>query len=308
MEENKFKCMTCKKYYKSYQSLWHHKKRYHENIPTNIPILSPNIPILPTNIPILSPEIDSNTNSDLYIKKTENKTCDYCNKILSSYKNLHRHLKICKLKEKEEEQEKEEKEEMKNEIVELKKMVEELIKNKGKSKTINNTNSHNTNTNTNNGTINNNYITIVPFGKENFVEVTTEKEHLFILKQEGNNVLYKCIEMKHFNEDLPQFHNFIKLNNRTNEAKIYDETVKDFKVVKSNEIIDDVITNAEYDIDDMFNLHQNKINEKQKENVRRVVDKPYSEQTEKHVNKMAYDYRKRVYNTHKKNNTHKSVE
>jgi hypothetical protein len=88
------------------------------------------------------------------------------------------------------------------------------------------------------------------------VELTSEKEHLFIFKQNSNNLLYKCIEMKHFNENLPQFHNYMKTNNRTDEAKIYDENVKDFKIVNNNAIVDEVITNAEFDIDDMFNLHK----------------------------------------------------
>ncbi len=89
MDENKFKCVICSKYYKSYKSLWNHKKRYHSNISSNIPILSP-------DIPIISPQI--NNESIQNIRKIDNKKCDYCNKILSSYKNLHRHRQTCKLK------------------------------------------------------------------------------------------------------------------------------------------------------------------------------------------------------------------
>ena len=287
MEENKFKCNTCNKYYKSYQSLWHHKKRYHSNISSNIPILSP-------DIPIISPQI--NNESIQNIRKIDNKKCDYCNKILSSYKNLHRHRQTCKLKNND-------KEEMKKEIAELREMVAELIKNKS-----NITNNSNT-TNNNNGTINNNYITIVPFGKEKFVEVASEKEHLLILEQNGNNVLYKCIEMKHFNEKYPQYHNYMRTNNRTNEAKIYDDSIKDFKTVKCNEIVDDVIMNAEYDIDDMYNLHKNKINNKQKDNVRRIIDETRTpDYVEEHVNLMAYDNRNKVLETHKKNRKTKSIQ
>ncbi len=292
MEENKFKCNICNKYYKSYQSIWHHKKRYHVKIPT----LDQQIPTLDQHIPT------NNTQSKM--KKTDNTKCIYCNKQFSCYNSMNRHLQKCKLKDNDKE-----KKEMKKEIAELREMVAELIKNK--SNTINNkiTNNNNNNntTNNNNGTINNNYITIVPFGKENFVEVTSEKEHLFILKQNGNDVLYKCIEMKHFNEKLPQFHNYMKTNNRTDEAKIYTETVKDFKIVNNNAIVDDVITNAEYDIDDMYNLHKNKINNKQKDNVRRIVDKPYSAHVEKNVKSMPYDYRNIVMDTHKKNKKIKSI-
>ncbi len=141
MEENKFKCNICNKYYKSYKSLWNHKKKYHEDIPTNIPNISP---LYPQNIPNISPEyphnsINYNSNSQPIIKQTEKRNCDYCNKILSSYKNLHRHLQTCKLKKQEQTTA-----EMKKEISELREMVAELIKNKS------NTN----NNNTNNGTIN----------------------------------------------------------------------------------------------------------------------------------------------------------
>ena len=292
METNKFKCNICNKYYKSYQSLWHHKKRYHINIPTNIPNISP-------HIPNISPQI--NNESLPNIKKIDKRNCDYCNKLLSSYKNLHRHQQTCKLKEND-------KKDMRKEIEDLKKMVADLLN--SKINTTNNITNNNGTINNNNGTINNNYITIVPFGKEKFVEVTNEKEHLFILKQNGNDVLYKCIEMKHFNEKLPQYHNYVKTNNRTDEAKIYDETVKDFKIVNNNEIVDEVITNAEFDIEDMLGLHENKINNKQKDNIKRILDVsiPYSSYVEKTVKAMPYDNRNKVLETHKKNRKTKSIE
>jgi len=304
MAENKFKCDICKKYYKSYQSLWHHKNRYHSNIPSNIPTISPNIPIniptispnIPINIPTISPNIPI-ISSEQNIKKIDKRNCEYCNKILSSYKNLHRHQQTCKFKKQEKENE-----ELKKELIELKKMVAELINTKSNiTNNTNNTNNSNNTTNNNNGTINNNYITIVPFGKENFVEVTTEKEHLFILKQKGNDVIYKCIEMKHFNEKLPQFHNYVKTNNRTDDAKIYDDIVKDFKIVNNNEIVDDVIINAENDLEDMYNLHETKINNKQKDNVNRIIADPYLADIEKKVKTMPYNYRNKVLDTHKKN-------
>jgi hypothetical protein len=41
----------------------------------------------------------------------------------------------------------------------------------------------------------------------------------------------------------------MRTNNRSDESKICDETVKYFKLVNNNELVDNVITNAEYDID-----------------------------------------------------------
>jgi hypothetical protein len=104
MDENKFKCDICKKYYKSYQSLWHHKKRYHTDIPINIPDISPNIPKISPNIPKISPNIP-NISLEKNIKKIDKRDCDYCNKTLSSYKNLHRHQQTCKFKKQEKETE-----------------------------------------------------------------------------------------------------------------------------------------------------------------------------------------------------------
>ena len=287
MDTNKFKCNICNKYYKSYKSLWNHKKIYHDIIPTNNP-----------QIPTFNPQIPT-TNNTLKMKKTDNKICIYCTKEYSSYNSMNRHQQTCKLKDNDKE-----KMEMKKEISELREMVAELIKNKS------NITNNNTTNNNNNGTINNNYITIVPFGKENFVEVTSENEHMFILTQNGNDVLYKCIERKHFNEKYPQFHNYVKTNNRTDEAKIYDDAIKDFKIVNNNQIVDDVISNAENDIEDMYYLHETKINNKQKDNVKRIIDVsiPYSTHVANTVKAMPYDYRNKVLKTHKKNKKINGIE
>jgi hypothetical protein len=283
--EKSLYCETCKKYYKSYQSLWNHKKRFH---PQNILILPQSTSILPQN------------NSFLPQNNSDKLTCRYCDKKYSRQDNLNRHYQTCKLKIEEDirlHKQEEENKQLRKDNDELRKMVEDLLK--IKTSIINSHNTNNTN-NTNNGTINN--ITIVPFGKENFVEVSTEDERLLILKEEGNNVLYKCIEMKHFNEKYPQFHNYMRTNNRTNEAKIYDDKIGDFKTVNKNEIVDDVIMNAEFDIDDMYELHVENINEKHKYNVRRIIDESQTpEYVENHVNQMAYDYRNRIIKTHNKN-------
>ncbi len=317
MEENKFKCVVCNKYYKSYQSLWNHKKKFHINISNIIPIISPNIPnhipIISPNIPITSPDIPT-VLSEKNIKKIDKRNCDYCNKTLSSYKNLHRHQQTCKLKTHEHTKIKEneelkvrikQQEEQILEIVELKKMVADLIN--YKSTITNNTNNgnHSNNTiNTNNGTINNNnnYITIVPFTKENFVEVSTEDEQLLILKQEGHNAIYKCIELKHFNDKYPQFHNFMIPNKRTNDALVYDEDIEDFKLNKKDNAVDDAITYAGFDIEEMFSLHENDINDEQKTNIERIINDttPTPKYIEEHVSSMGYNYRNKVKNTYKR--------
>jgi uncharacterized protein (DUF3084 family) len=84
MEENKFKCSECSKYYKSYQSLWNHKKKFHSILPQNNSISSKSSSIKPQN------------NSIMSLNKL---LCEYCNKIYSRIDNLNRHKKNCKSKE-----------------------------------------------------------------------------------------------------------------------------------------------------------------------------------------------------------------
>ncbi len=87
MDENKFKCNECNKYYKSYQSLWNHKKKFHQQIPT---IHQHNDEIIPTNNP-------QNIHKQK-IKKTEQTECIYCNKQFSCYNSMNRHMQKCKNK------------------------------------------------------------------------------------------------------------------------------------------------------------------------------------------------------------------
>jgi hypothetical protein len=312
MEENKYKCDICKKYYKSYQSLWHHKKRYHTIITQNNSNQPQDNSFRPQNNSI-KPQDNSIKSQDELIPSYDTfdkLTCEYCSKIYSRMDNLNRHKKTCKVKDTLKKENEELKVKIKQqeiqilEIAELKKMVADLINSKtnGSNYNSNITNNSNNTTNNNNGTINNNYITIVPFTKENFVEVSTEEEHLLILKQKGHNAIYKCIELKHFNEKYPQFHNFMIPNKRTNEALVYDGNIKDFKLEKKETAVDEVITYAECDIEDIYALHENKINNEQKTNIKKLITdtSPNPKHVEDHVETMGYDYRNMIKNTYKK--------
>ncbi len=69
MEENKFKCDVCRKYYKSYQSLWNHKKKFHSIQPQNN--------LIKPQMNSIQPQNDS-ISSNVPINKL---TCKYCSKI-----------------------------------------------------------------------------------------------------------------------------------------------------------------------------------------------------------------------------------
>ena len=97
MENKKYICKTCNKYYKSPQSMSNHKKKYHTNISPNITIISSKYN---SDMPPIIPHISITTNINKIQKKTDNTICEYCNKKLSTYTHLRRHLKTCKMKNK----------------------------------------------------------------------------------------------------------------------------------------------------------------------------------------------------------------
>ena len=89
---NKFTCKICNVNYKSSQSLWNHKSKYHMkpiNTTPSIPSGDPSKPSKCTS----KPQVDVIENNKKYI-------CKLCNKKLSRLDNLKRHEKTCKSTEK----------------------------------------------------------------------------------------------------------------------------------------------------------------------------------------------------------------
>ena len=165
MEAKKYICNICNKKYKSPQSLSNHKKLYHTQNDINLTITNP-------ILTITNPIIDHKMVNKEPLK--DNTICEYCNKKLSAYTHLRRHLKTCKIKQKnlddydkilkeneeikkENEEIKKNQDEIKKAFDELKTMMMEMMNNKCKmhpkkfNKLINSNNN-----NSNNLTINNN--------------------------------------------------------------------------------------------------------------------------------------------------------
>jgi hypothetical protein len=225
MESKKYTCNICNKLYKSYKSMWFHKYKYHDNILNkssldrhDIPGISPEIehnipgisPEIEHNIPEISPEI-SLKNDNIKIKKIDQRICNYCNKEFSSYKNLHRHLQICKAKEniiKEKEELIKLNQEKDKKIEELKKIMLDMMNKKYKmhpktfQKMINSNNSNSNNNNNNNITINNN-IKYIEIGREDLPNVFTKDEKLMILTQFGSPI-ENIMRYVHLNDKYPQ--------------------------------------------------------------------------------------------------------
>jgi hypothetical protein len=244
--DEKYTCNICKKNYKSHRSLWNHNKKFHPNISKVSPEISPFSGDIGHFIPKISPE-NGDIKSDLLKRKIDNRQCKFCNIILSSYKNLNRHLQTCKLKLSQINRD--------IELEELKKKLIDMINIRCKvhPKTLKKINNILTNNTINNGTINNINIHIVPFGKEDTTNVLSQKTKREILNKK-HQALYACIEKVHFNKDYPQFNNVMITNMKTNEAHIYNDDTKSFILANKDDVIGDLIDNRLTDIEEFKEL------------------------------------------------------
>jgi len=250
-------CDICNKEYKTKKSLWNHKKNIHKN----------------------------NTHTAETIIK-----CNFCSTTFSRSDNLKRHLNLCKLKGNIDKNIIDENTKLKTENEELKKLINNLINTNCKmhykqfnklQKLLeeNNNSVQNTiingpvnNGSINNGLINNgpvnngiiNNINIIAFGDEKIEQLFTENEKLTVLN-EKQNALNFLIEYVHFNEKYPQFHNIIVTNNKANEAYIFDKETRNFKLVKKNNLIDDLIEYRTCDIEEFYYELINNLDEETKE-------------------------------------------
>jgi hypothetical protein len=276
MDIKKYTCNICNKEYKTYKSMWHHKNKYH----------SKNDHLM-TNVEPINDHLMTNNNEHSKIKHIEesnnkitNTICDYCNKKLSAYTHLRRHLKTCKMKEKkikEFEELKKEHEEMKKSFDELKNMMLEMMNTKCKmhpkklQKLINTNNSHNniTNNTNNNLTINNNQINIIQLGDENLNDVFSKEEKLKILKR-GYSSLEEIIRHTHLNNHYMQFQNIIITNKRSNEAYMHNSILKKFILVNKTELLEDLIGCRFEDLEIFYDEYKNKLEPKLRENLEKM--------------------------------------
>ena len=204
-------------------------KEYCEKI--NVKKNTQNIPINTHFGQKISPKYPQN---DLILdtKLTDKTQCEYCDKILSSYKNLRRHLKTCKEKKKDdtvkesmeelvkllndkekqlEKKDTEYKKQLKEELDKRDKQIEELIKKAGLSTTNNNTNNI-----TNN--IQNN-IKLLNY-KETDTSHLTENDYVKCLEH-YNFCVPHLIRKIHFNPKKPENHNIYISNLKNSYVMIY---------------------------------------------------------------------------------------
>jgi len=262
--DKKFICKTCNRYYKSYQSLWNHNKKFHSINNHNI-----------TNH-------NHTDNQNITINNHNKYNCKYCNKQFNFNQNKWRHEKKCNktlIKKYNDLKEENEllKEEFKKEIDNLKNQMLELMNKNCKMhpKTLQKINKQ-MNNQLNNCNITNN-INIVQLGNENILETLSQKEKLKILSHCYGS-FDKLIECVHFNPKYPQFKNITITNLKDDYAYKYDEKQNKFIACKKEELLEDLLDNRVIDLEEILDENVEKINNVNVSKIKDLIDKLYDKE------------------------------
>lgn len=238
-------CSDCNKSFKTYQSMWIHKKRKHK-----------------------SDEAEINNEYK----------CQYCEKTYVRNFTLKRHLGTCKYKNKVDNMEyKIIQEKINSNPTLLSKIIENnnvsdiyKISTKVKNTPVNYYNIENnknytqnnqqTLNNSHNNSHNNNYnINILSLGNENLPELLSNNEQLKILNQRRNSLIY-LVEHAHLNDKYPQLQTILLKELKSNKIQVYDTNTQKFTMHRKGDIWDLLIENRINDIEDFYSKQETKLN------------------------------------------------
>ena len=229
-----FKCKICNKIYKSYQSLWNHNHKYHDNENHN-----------PPQSDHILPHFDhKNPHST-----TNNLSCNHCNKIFSRIDSLNRHIKTCKIKNDQEVISKSNLEET------IKKIIKNEMKNNKKSTT---------NIRVNGTLINGNNhdsgpkIIINKTGSENIDQITYN-EVSTIFDNEISSVV-KLIELINFNECKPENHSFCSTALESPYLSFYNTNTNTVNKERKRYFFEEVICKSIQNHEILYGKFKNKFN------------------------------------------------
>jgi hypothetical protein len=281
-----FRCNFCNRNYSSLSSLCNHNKKFHsiESEHTSDKLRNTSEDIRKRSDEIL---ITSDMN------KPKEYNCRKCNKVFSNVKTRWSHEQKCniineqneitnliKLEETKLQIIKEEKEILKLKLkLEKSKKLDNVTLNKlnkklrERSNLIKNSNINSNNTNTNN-TINiNNNFKLIGFGKEEVLNVLTNKEKSLILNSRFG-CLEKLIQIVHcgsYNE----FKNILITNIKDNFMYKYDDKKEQFVLATKQEIMNSLIDSRMCDLEVIYNdfLTDNKLNDKTKDIIEQFINR-----------------------------------
>ena len=277
-------CNTCNKEYSSYSSLWNHNKNIHKISVTNcIPVVFQSN----QNVNLEKSYKCKYCNNNYSTRQNKWKHEQKCKIILDEKEKQTNELKIAEINSNEKIKLAEINKEIKlaeiNKEIELKKLeikkenslikkeekihsnptikkINKLLQNKINMTNSNLTsNSHNT---TNVQNIVHNHFKIESFGKENILNIISDKEKKLIINQ-GYESIEKLIEITNTG-NYDQLKNIVITNKRDNYAYIYDEKTGIFISCDKNVALCKLVTNRLYDIEEIYNDfdEKNKISDK----------------------------------------------
>jgi hypothetical protein len=269
-----FQCKVCNKYYSSYKSLWNHNRKFHIiNIDTSL-IKSDNSPKKSDNGLI---------KSDTIIKSYN---CRICSKIYNNKQSRWSHEQKCKSingKDKDIELEKIKLQVAKEEtkILQLKLKLEKsnkidniTLKQLNKKLLERNNLIKNSTVNSHNNVQNivNNF-QLVGFGKEEVVELLTNKEKKLIMNAKYG-CLEKLVETIHCGK-YNHFKNIIITNMKDQYMYKYDDGKGQFILSTKNDVLNSLINYRLDDLEVIYNdlIEDNKLDEKTKDIIEKFINK-----------------------------------
>jgi len=298
---DKYICKTCNKEYSSYSSLWNHNKNIHKNnINHNKSIINQNKPEIihheyncrycnkiyfhvqsrwkhEQKCQVIFEEKEKQNNE---IKLAEIKIAEINKEIKLAEINSNKEIKLAEINEKIKLAEINKEIELKkveikkeNTIIKQKSNKNPTIKNINKllQNRINmnnsNMNSHNT-TNIQNNTVHNHF-KIEGFGKENILDVITDKEKKLILNQ-GCESIEKLIEIVYVGK-YDQFKNILVTNKRENDIYTYDDKSNLYIINDKNLVLNKLVANRIDDVEEIYNEFDE--NNKLTETNRKIMSK-----------------------------------
>jgi hypothetical protein len=258
-------CEVCNKFYSTKNSLWNHKKKYHEGR-----------------------KVHKSINKKVIL------SCLYCNKKFVNKSNMNRHKKICKelpipkvvepvyksnlgvnldnVVEKVVDVSKvaiqnNKTDSILNFLTENNSSLQPQNQIRGNQNNMPNDSHNTTNSYNPNNSHNTNNITI-SLGNENLTDVLTLQEQVNILKQK-NEALEEMIKHVHFNKKYPQFHNIAM---DENNGYIYDVDSEKFIQVPKEELMIDLIENRMNDICEFNDDNKLRLSKKNYEHIKSYVN------------------------------------
>lgn len=155
-------------------------------------------------------------------------------------------------------------------------------------KTLNKINKQLNINNTNN--INNNII--LQLGKEDLNSIFTKEEKINILKK-GFQSLNFLIEYTHFNDKYSQFKNILITNLQNNIAYRYEHKTNSFITISKNELLDDIINERMYNINEFYDEYKDEITNKMQDIIEKFIEKmndnKYEEYKKKDIKLIIYN-------------------